>query len=195
MRIGNVHRRTGETDIEVQVELDGAGRADVHTGVPFFDHMLQLFAHHGVFNLTVAAQGDLQVDAHHTVEDVGICLGAAIAEALGDRARIVRTGHSYVPMDEALALVALDLSARPYAVIDVQWQHGRLGEMDADLVRHFFESVAFAGRFNLHARVLYGSNDHHKAEALFKAFARALATACTVDPRRPQAPSTKGLEA
>ena len=136
--------------------------------------MLTLFAHHGLFDLTVQAAGDLHVDVHHTVEDVAICLGQALDPALGDRAGIVRTAHSYVPMDEALGFVAVDLSGRPYVVIEVEWHTPMLGAMDTDLVRHFLETVAIHGRLNLHARVLYGRNDHHQAEALFKALGRAL---------------------
>jgi imidazoleglycerol-phosphate dehydratase len=154
--------------------------------------MLNLFAHHGLFDLTVTARGDLQVDAHHTVEDVAICLGQALDEALDHRSGIVRTAHSYVPMDEALGFVAMDLSGRPYAVIDVIWHTTFLGGMDPDLVRHFFETLAVHGRMNLHARVLYGRNDHHQAEALFKALARALDAATRIDPRREGVPSTKG---
>jgi imidazoleglycerol-phosphate dehydratase len=192
MRTVTIERRTGETDVSVTLNVDGRGRADVKTGVGFLDHMLALFAHHGLFDLTVAATGDLHVDSHHTVEDVAICLGQAFDRALGDRRGIVRTSHSYVPMDETLALVVVDLSGRPYAVIDVTWVNSMLGSMDADLIRHFLETLATHGRFNLHARVLYGSNDHHKAEALFKALARSLDAATQIDPRREGVPSTKG---
>jgi imidazoleglycerol-phosphate dehydratase len=192
MRTATIERRTGETDVSVTLNVDGRGRADVKTGVGFLDHMLALFAHHGLFDLTVKATGDLHVDSHHTVEDVAICLGQALDRALSDRRGIVRTSHSYVPMDETLALVVVDLSGRPYAVIDAAWQGAMLGSMDADLVRHFLETLATHGRFNLHARVLYGSNDHHRAEALFKALARALDAATQIDPRREGVPSTKG---
>ncbi|HEX9114526.1 MAG TPA: imidazoleglycerol-phosphate dehydratase HisB [Anaerolineae bacterium] len=192
MRTATVNRVTGETEIHLTLTIEGRGQARVATGIGFLDHMLNLFAHHGLFDLAVEAKGDLEVDAHHTVEDVAICLGQALFEALGDRAGIVRTAHSYVPMDETLGFVALDLSGRPYAVIDVAWHTMALGGMDPDLVRHFLETVASHGRFNLHARVLYGSNDHHQAEALFKALARALDTATQVDPRRQGIPSTKG---
>ena len=192
MRTATITRKTGETDIVLTLTVDGRGKADVKTGLGFLDHMLTLFAHHGLFNLTVAAQGDLHVDAHHTVEDVAICLGQALDRALGDRAGIVRTAHSYVPMDEALGLVVLDLSGRTYAVIDAGWHTSSLGGMDPDLVRHFLETVATHGRFNLHAKILYGRNDHHQAEALFKAFGRALDGATQIDPRREGVPSTKG---
>src|SRR5512139_2485925 len=154
MRTATITRKTGETDITLTLTIDGRGRADVNTGVGFMDHMLTLFAHHGLFNLTVAAQGDLHVDAHHTVEDVAICLGQALDRALGDRAGIVRTSHSYVPMDEALGTASVDLSGRPYAVIDVAWHTASLGGMDPDLVRHFLETVAIHGKMNLHAKVL-----------------------------------------
>lgn len=192
MRTATIERKTGETDITLTLNLDGQGRADSATGVGFLDHMLTLFAYHGLFDLTVRAQGDLHVDAHHTVEDVAICLGQALDRALGSRAGIVRTAHSYVPMDETLGFVALDLSGRPYAVIDVAWHTAQLGGLDPDLVRHFLETVAIHGRLNLHARVLYGRNDHHQAEALFKALARSLDAATRLDPRREGAPSTKG---
>jgi imidazoleglycerol-phosphate dehydratase len=192
MRVATITRKTGETDITLTLTVDGRGKADVDTGVGFLDHMLALFAHHGMFNLAVSAQGDLRVDAHHTVEDVAICLGQALDRALGDRAGIVRTSHSYVPMDEALGFVALDLSGRPYAVIDAGWHTTSLGGIDPDLVRHFLETVAMSARMNLHAKILYGRNDHHQAEALFKAFGRALDTATQIDPRREGVPSTKG---
>jgi imidazoleglycerol-phosphate dehydratase len=193
MRTATIQRKTNETDINVTLEIDGHGRAEIVTGIGFLDHMLALFAHHGLFDLTVKATGDLAVDAHHTVEDVAICLGQALERALGDRRGIVRTAHSYVPMDEALGFVAVDLSGRPYAVIDVTWHTLSLGGLDPDLVRHFFGTLATHGRFNLHARVLYGKNDHHQAEALFKALARSLDAATQIDPRREGVPSTKGM--
>jgi imidazoleglycerol-phosphate dehydratase len=192
MRSATIDRTTGETQIHLVLELDGRGQARVNTGIGFLDHMLTLFAHHGLFNLTVEAKGDLQVDAHHTVEDVAICLGQAVHQALGDHAGIVRTAHSYVPMDEALGFVAIDLSGRPYAVIDVTWHAASLGGLEPDLVRHFLETAAIHGAMNLHARCLYGLNDHHQSEALFKAFGRALDAATQLDPRRAGIPSTKG---
>lgn len=192
MRTATITRKTTETAITLTLTVDGRGKADVNTGIGFLDHMLTLFAHHGLFNLTVAAEGDLHVDAHHTVEDVAICLGQALDKALDDRRGIIRTGHSHVPMDEALALVAVDLSGRPYAVIDVAWHTPLLGSLDPDLVRHFLETVAIHGKLNLHARVLYGQNDHHQAEALFKALGRALDAATQIDSRRESIPSTKG---
>ena len=193
MRSATIDRTTRETEIHLRLDVDGAGKAEVATGIGFLDHLLTLFAYHGLFDLNVQAKGDLQVDAHHTVEDVGICLGQALDRALETRAGIVRTAHSYVPMDEALAFVAVDLSGRPYAVVDVTWSAPAIGALDTDLVRHFLETVAVQGRFNLHARVLYGRNDHHQAEALIKALARALDAATRLDPRRQGVPSTKGM--
>ncbi len=187
-----VSRATLETDITLGLDLNGSGRAQVSTGIGFFDHMLTLFASHGLFDLTLTAKGDLHIDEHHTVEDVGICLGRAIAQALGDRAGIVRTAHSYVPMDEALAFVAIDLSGRPYCVFEAEWHTPRIGGLGTDLIGHFFESVATHGGMNLHARALYGRNDHHQCEALFKALGRALDAATRQDPRRQGVPSTKG---
>lgn len=192
MRDSRIERRTNETDIVLELGLDGTGRRDVQTGLGFLDHMLELFAAHGLFDLRVRAQGDLHIDEHHTVEDVAICLGKALDQALGDRRGIVRTAHSYVPMDEALGFVAIDLGGRPYWVIDVTWHTPAVGQVTTDLITHFFETVAIHGRFNLHARVLYGRSDHHQAEALFKAFGRALDAATQFDPRRQEVPSTKG---
>ena len=192
MRTATVVRQTGETQVGLTLAVDGRGKAAVETGIGFLDHMLALFAHHGLFDLAVQAAGDLQVDAHHTVEDVAICLGQALDRALGERRGIVRMAHSYAPMDEALARVVVDLSGRPYAVIEVAWHTTELGGIDPDLVRHFLETFAVHGRLNLHAQVLYGRNDHHQAEALFKALARSLDAATQLDPRREGVPSTKG---
>jgi imidazoleglycerol-phosphate dehydratase len=173
--------------------LDGAGQAQVATGVGFLDHMLTLFAKHGLFDITVQAQGDLHIDEHHTAEDVCICLGQALDRALGERRGIVRTAHSYVPMDEALGFVALDLGGRPYCVFQAEFVTPRVGQLGTDLIEHLFESIAMHGRLNLHARVQYGRNDHHKIEALFKAFGRALDAATRIDERLGGAvPSTKG---
>ena len=191
-RQANIIRRTNETQIELSLNLDGSGQADISTGVGFFDHMLHHIAHHGLFDLTVKAEGDLYIDAHHTVEDVGIVFGQALAEALGDRKGIVRMGSAYVPMDESLARVVVDLSGRPYAVIQAEFDTPMVGTMPTSLVAHTLESIAFNGRLNLHAAVLYGKDDHHKAEALFKALGRALDTATRIDDRRGGIPSTKG---
>lgn len=192
MRQAKVERKTTESQISLSLTLDGRGRADIQTGIGFLDHMLTLFAGHGLFDLTVRAAGDLHVDEHHTAEDTFICLGRALDQALGDRRGIVRTAHSFVPMDEALALVAVDLGGRPYCVFDAEFTTPRLGQLGTDLLFHLFESLAIHGRLNLHARVFYGHNDHHKAEALFKALARALDAATQLDPRRSDVPSTKG---
>jgi imidazoleglycerol-phosphate dehydratase len=192
-RRARITRTTRETDITAEVVIDGTGRCEVQTGVPFLDHMLDQLARHGLFDITVQAKGDLHIDAHHTVEDVGLTLGRAFAEALGEKRGIRRMGHALVPMDEALAMVAVDLSGRGYAVIDVPFSGERIGNMDTDLLRHFWESLAFEMRATLHIRLLAGTNDHHKAEACFKALARALDQATELDPRRAgQVPSTKG---
>ena len=192
MRRAVVERKTSETEIRVTLGLDGTGQHEISTGVGFFDHMLTAVAVHGLFDLTVQAEGDLHIDSHHTIEDVGLVLGQALDQALGDRKGIQRMGHAYVTMDEALGFVAVDLSGRAYSVFNGQWHTPAIGQMPTDLVQHFFESVAGQGRLNLHARVEYGRNDHHQAEALFKAFGRALRVAVAIDPRREDVASTKG---
>jgi imidazoleglycerol-phosphate dehydratase len=185
-------RDTRETQISLSLDLDGSGEAEIDTGVGFFDHMLHHVAVHGLFDLSVQAEGDLHIDAHHTVEDVAIVFGAALAQALGNRKGIRRMGSAYVPMDEALARVVIDLSGRPYPVVAAQFAAPMLGTMPTAMVQHTFESIAMTGKLNLHAAVLYGRDDHHKAEALFKAFGRALDVATQHDPRRGGVPSTKG---
>jgi imidazoleglycerol-phosphate dehydratase len=192
-RVGEIHRRTRETDIAVTLDLDGTGHYEVDTGLGFLDHMLAQLASHGLFDLVVRARGDLEVDEHHTVEDVAIGLGQALAAALGERQGIVRMGHAYAPLDEALAHVVVDLSGRPYAVIDVELRTSRIGALDTDLIIHFLETMALRAQICLHARLLYGRNDHHKAESLFKALGRALDAATRLDPRRRGIPSTKGV--
>ncbi len=192
MRTAHIERTTRETSVQLDLTLDGRGRADVETGVGFLDHMLTLFAGHGLFDLQVRAEGDLHIDEHHTAEDIMICLGKALDQALGDRRGVVRTAHSYVPMDEALALVVIDLGGRPYCVFEADFATPRIGQLGTDLIFHLFETLAIHARMNLHARVLYGRNDHHKAEALFKALARALDAATRMDERRQGVPSTKG---
>jgi imidazoleglycerol-phosphate dehydratase len=193
MRTATLHRQTAETDITLTLNLDGAGRHTLATGVGFLDHLLTHVAVHGLFDLEVKAAGDLHVDVHHTVEDVALTLGLALAEALGDKRGLVRMGSAFVPMDEALAFVAVDLSGRPYTVVEAAWHTPMLGQMPTSLVPHFLESFAAAARLNLHARVLYGRDDHHQAEALLKALGRALDAATQLDPRRAgQIPSTKG---
>jgi imidazoleglycerol-phosphate dehydratase len=191
-RIGSYKRETKETSVDVTWNLDGTGKADVSTGIGMLDHLVSQIARHGIFDITLKAKGDLEVDSHHTVEDVGIGLGRALAEALGDSSGIVRMGDALVPLDEALAQVAVDLSGRAYSVISVPWTDSRIGELPCDLVEHFVQSMAHEGRFNLHARVLAGVNDHHKAECMMKALGRALCAATRIDPRRAgQTPSTK----
>jgi imidazoleglycerol-phosphate dehydratase len=191
-RIGTYKRETKETSAEVSWNLDGSGKANVSTGIGMLDHLVSQIARHGIFDITLTAHGDLAVDSHHTVEDVGIALGRALADALGDSAGIVRMGDALVPLDEALAQVAVDLSGRAYSSISVTWTDSRIGELPSDLVEHFLQSMAHEGRFNLHARVLAGVNDHHKAECMMKALGRALCAATRLDPRRAgQTPSTK----
>ena len=192
-RTARIHRQTKETQVEVVLSLDGKGEYEIETGIPFLDHMLSHLALHGLFDLTVHAQGDLEVDEHHTVEDVAICLGKALDEALGKREGIVRMAHSYVPMDEALAFVALDLGGRAYAVVEAEFATPRIGSLATSLIPHFLETLAYHARMNLHARVLYGRDDHHQAEALFKALGRALRAAVRIDPAREGVPSTKGV--
>lgn len=192
MRCGEIARETKETKIEVSIGLDGAGRAEVNSGIGFLDHMLTHLARHGVFDVRVAAKGDLEVDAHHTVEDIGICLGKAFAKAVGDASGLVRFGHAVVPMDEALAEVAIDISGRPFLAFDAAFPHGKVGDFDSELVEEFFRAFAVNGRVTLHVILRYGSNVHHSIEAIFKAFARALSEAVRRDPRVEGVPSTKG---
>lgn len=190
-RTATIERKTQETAIILSLDLEGAGRQECTTGVGFLDHMLAALAMHGLFDLTVRAKGDRHIDAHHTIEDVGIVLGQAFNTVVGDRRGITRIGHAYVPMDEALGFVALDFSGRPYTVFEAEWATPAIGQFPTDLVQHFFESLAVHGRLTLHARV-EGRNDHHKAEALFKALGRALRMAATIDARQVDVPSTKG---
>jgi imidazoleglycerol-phosphate dehydratase len=190
-RTASINRKTSETDITIELILDGSGQYEVSTGIGFLDHMLGALATHALFDLQVEATGDLYIDAHHTIEDVGIVMGQAIDQAAGDRSGINRVGHAYVPMDESLGFVALDFSGRPYMVFDAQWATPAIGQFPTDLVEHFFESLATHARLTLHARVT-GRNDHHKAEALYKALARALRMALERDDRQKGIPSTKG---
>jgi imidazoleglycerol-phosphate dehydratase len=194
MRRAEIKRETRETTIEVAVDLDGQGSYEIETGLGFFDHMLRHIAAHGMIDLVVRAEGDLEVDPHHTIEDVALTLGAALDQALEDKQGIVRMGSAYVPMDETLGFVAVDLSGRPYAVFHGEWTGSTVGGIAVTLFEHFFESLAVAVRANVHARLLYGRDDHHKAEALFKALGRALGAATRKDPRRgDRVPSTKGV--
>jgi len=192
MRTAKIERNTNETKIEIELTLDGSGKHAITTGIGFLDHMLTHIAIHGLFDLKIQASGDLHIDMHHTVEDVALVLGAAFDQALDDRKGIVRMGSFYVPMDETLAFVAVDLSGRPYCVVNAEWGLAPVGGIATSLFPHFLESFAVTSRCNLHARVLYGKDDHHKAEALFKALARALDIATQIDPRRGYIPSTKG---
>ena len=192
-RTAHIQRRTTETEIEVRLNLDGAGSAEIDTGVGFFDHMLTLMAAHGLFDLQVRARGDTHIDDHHTVEDVGIVLGQALREALGDKAGLRRYGHAIVPMDEALALVAIDCSGRGLLVYDVTFARDKIGRFDTELVEEFLRAVAHNGGLTLHVRQLAGRNAHHVAEAVFKALGQALRRAVERDPRREGVPSTKGM--
>ena len=194
MRRGVIDRKTTETQIRVALTLEGRGRYTVSTGIRFLDHMLELFARHGAFDLEIEAKGDLDVDQHHTVEDLGIALGEAVSKALGDRRGINRAGYFVMPMDETLAVVALDLGGRPHAAIDLKVKVQRVGDLQSELVHDFFEGFAIGARANVHAKVLYGRSSHHHVEAIFKAFARALRVACSKDKQLAKAlPSTKGL--
>ncbi len=192
-RTARITRKTGETDVAVTLNLDGRGAATVQTGVPFFDHMLMLFARHGIFDLEVRCTGDLEVDPHHSIEDIGICLGMALDKALGDKKGIVRFAHSYFPMDETLARVVVDISGRPYLIYRVQVKRERVGTLDSDLVEEFWKAVATHARVNIHIELLYGRNAHHIFEAVFKAAARALSLATRTDARVHDVPSTKGV--
>jgi imidazoleglycerol-phosphate dehydratase len=192
-RTATINRKTNETDIAVTLGLDGNGRSEVHTGVQFLDHMLSLFAKHGLFDLDVRCKGDLGIDAHHSVEDIGICLGSALDKALGDKKGLARFAHAYFPMDEALVRVAVDLSGRPFLVYNVKVQRERVGELDSELIEEFWRAVVAHGRMNLHIELLYGRNTHHIFEALFKAAARAVSLATRIDSRVEGVPSTKGV--
>jgi imidazoleglycerol-phosphate dehydratase len=194
MRKAKLHRSTTETDIRLALTVEGRGQYEVSTGIRFFDHMLELFARHGAFDLKLHAKGDLDVDQHHTVEDVGIALGEAFHKALGDKRGILRAGYFVMPMDETLGLAAVDFSGRAAAVINTRVRTRAVGDLQSELVYDFFEGFARGARANVHARVLYGRSNHHKIEALFKAFARALRVACSRDRRLARMlPSTKGL--
>ena len=194
MRRATIERNTNETRIALRLALDGKGRYEVSTGIRFFDHMLELVARHGAFDLTLDARGDLDVDQHHTVEDIGIALGEAVSAALGNRRGINRAGYFVMPMDETLAVAAIDLSGRIHTVVDLRLRVRMVGDLQAELVTDFFEGFAQGARANVHVKVLYGRSSHHQVEAVFKAFARALRVACARDRRMARMlPSTKGL--
>ena len=192
-RTANINRKTAETDIRLSLQIDGSGRTEIQTGVGFLDHMLALFAKHGQFDLSVTCRGDTHVDAHHTTEDVGICLGLAFTEALGDKRGITRYGHSVLPMEETLVTVAVDLSGRNYVVFKAPMTSPKIGDFDSELVEDFWYALASNAKCNYHVLLHYGRNSHHIAEAIFKASGRALRTACQIDPRQQDIPSTKGI--
>lgn len=191
-RIGSCTRKTKETDIAITINLDGHGNNQIDTGIPFFDHMLNGFARHGLFDLDVKVVGDLEVDCHHTVEDTGIVLGQAIAEALGDKAGIKRYGSFLLPMDETLALCAIDLSGRPYLNFQAEFPTEHIGGLDTEMIKEFFYAVSYSAAMNLHLKIMDGGNSHHMAEALFKAFGKALDAATMEEPRMKEVWSTKG---
>ncbi|KIY23726.1 MULTISPECIES: imidazoleglycerol-phosphate dehydratase HisB [Mesobacillus] len=192
-RIATVNRYTNETKIDLTFGIDGEGKSSLETGVPFLSHMLDLFAKHGQFDLTVDAKGDVEVDGHHTTEDIGICIGQALREALGDKKGIKRYGNAFVPMDEALAQVVIDLSNRPHLEMRAEFPAQQVGTFDVELVHEFLWKLALEARMNLHVIVPYGKNTHHMIEAVFKALGRALDEATTIDPRVKGVPSTKGM--
>ncbi|HAC90462.1 MAG TPA: imidazoleglycerol-phosphate dehydratase HisB [Planctomycetaceae bacterium] len=192
-RTANINRKTAETDIRLSLQIDGSGRTEIQTGVGFLDHMLTLFAKHGQFDLSVTCHGDTHVDAHHTTEDVGICLGMAFTEALGDKRGITRYGHSVLPMEETLVTVAVDLSGRNYVVFKAPMTSSKIGDFDSELVEDFWYALASNAKCNYHVLLHYGRNSHHIAEAIFKASGRALRTACQLDTRQHDIPSTKGI--
>ena len=191
-RISEVARKTKETDITIKLNIDGSGKSDVSTGIGFFDHMLEGFARHGLFDLTAKVNGDLQVDCHHTIEDTGIVLGQAIAKAIGEKKGIKRYGSSILPMDETLVMTAIDLCGRPYFVMDADFSSPMVGQFDTQMVREFFYAISYSAAMNLHLKVITGVNDHHKIEALFKSFAKSLDEATTIDTRITDVLSTKG---
>lgn len=191
-RIGSCTRKTKETDISLTINLDGQGKTQIDTGIPFFDHMLDGFARHGLFDLEVKAKGDTGVDSHHTIEDVGIVLGQAVADALGGKAGIKRYGYFVLPMDETLALCAVDLSGRPYLKYSADFTVPRLGTLDTEMVREFFYAVSYSAAMNLHVKIMEAGNNHHMAEAMFKAFGKALDMAVSMEPRISEVWSTKG---
>lgn len=191
-RIATIERNTSETKIKCTLNLDGSGKADIHTGIGFFDHMMNSFTRHGFFDLSLQVEGDLEVDTHHTVEDTGIVLGQAIARAVGDKQGITRYGSQILPMDEALVMCALDLCGRPYLVCDLTLDREKVGDLETEMVREFFYAVSYGAAMNLHIRQMSGVNNHHIIEAAFKAFARALDAACAIDPRVSGVLSTKG---
>ena len=191
-RVAKIERITNETKIKLELNLDGSGKTEIKTGIGFLDHMLNLWAFHGLFDLKIKCSGDLEIDAHHTTEDIAIVLGSALAKAVGEKKGISRYGHAYVPMDEALIRAALDLSGRSEFVFSGEFSQQTIGQLDTQMITHFFRSLAMSSRMTLHMVILYGINDHHKCEGLFKALGRALRVAVELDPRRTEVVSTKG---
>tara|TARA_B100000686_G_scaffold210906_1_gene217724 strand:- start:94 stop:687 length:594 start_codon:yes stop_codon:yes gene_type:complete len=192
-RISKIERITRETKIKLELNLEGSGKSDVKTGIGFLDHMLDLWTFHSLFNLKLTCKGDLEIDTHHTTEDIALAIGNALDEAVGTKKGIVRYGHSYVPMDESLLRVALDFSGRPDFVFSGEFLQSTIGNLDTQMIRHFFKSLAMSSRMTLHMSILYGINDHHKCEGLFKALGRSLRQAVEIDPRRIGVASTKGV--
>ena len=191
-RVAKIERITNETKIKLELNLDGSGKTEIKTGIGFLDHMLNLWAFHGLFDLKIKCSGDLEIDAHHTTEDIAIVLGSALAKAVGKKEGIYRYGHAYVPMDEALIRAALDLSGRSEFVFSGEFSQQTIGQLDTQMITHFFRSLAMSSGMTLHMVILYGINDHHKCEGLFKALGRALRVAVELDPRRTEVVSTKG---
>ena len=191
-RVAKIERITNETKIKLELNLDGSGKTEIKTGIGFLDHMLNLWAFHGLFDLKIKCSGDLEIDAHHTTEDIAIVLGSALAKAVGEKKGISRYGHAYVPMDEALIRAALDLSGRSEFVFSGEFSQQTIGQLDTQMITHFFKSLAMSSMMTLHMVILYGINDHHKCEGLFKALGRALRVAVELDPRRTEVVSTKG---
>jgi imidazoleglycerol-phosphate dehydratase len=191
-RVAKIERKTKETAIKLELNLDGTGKTDIKSGIGFLDHMLDLWAFHGMFDLKLKCDGDLEIDTHHTTEDIALALGSALAEAVGEKKGISRYGHSYVPMDEALIRAALDLSGRPEFVFHGEFTQPTIGYLDTQMITHFFKSLAVSSKMTLHLSILYGINDHHKCEGMFKSVGRALRAAVEADPRRKDVVSTKG---
>lgn len=192
-RLSEQHRKTNETEISVRLDLDGSGKFEISTGIPFFDHMLGQLAKHGRMDLVIEAKGDLEIDGHHTVEDIGLTLGRAINEALGERKGIARFAEAYVPLDEALSRVVVDFSGRPYLIFNATFESAKIGDLQTELIEEFFKALVQEGKFNLHIQSIYGRGQHHIAETIFKASARALYLASRIEPGVEDVPSTKGV--
>mgnify|MGYP001162733504 CR=1 FL=1 len=192
-RVAKIERKTNETAIKLELNLDGSGETDIKSGIGFLDHMLDLWAFHGMFDLKLKCDGDLEIDTHHTTEDIALALGIALADSVGEKKGVFRYGHSYVPMDEALVRATVDLSGRPEFVFHGEFTQPMIGYLDTQMITHFFKSLAVSSRMNLHLSILYGINDHHKCEGMFKSVGRALRAAVELDPRRKDVVSTKGI--